>query len=219
MRRTLLSLLLLLLPHVLNAEGNGATGRAGGDGAGAFDYYVMALSWSPGYCATSDNPEQCAPARRLGWILHGLWPQHETGYPRDCRSAEAPPSRRQTAAMADIMGTGGLAWHEWQAHGTCSGLPAADYFALSRRAYDSVTRPPVLRALTEDIRLPARVIEEAFLEANPALSAEGVTVTCRDNRIREVRICLTKDLQPRACGADVARDCTAGSALFDAIGG
>ena len=187
------------------------------DRAGAFDYYVMALSWSPAYCATSDNPEQCAPERKLGWILHGLWPQYEKGYPRDCRSSAAAPSRRMTGDMADIMGTSGLAWHEWKAHGTCSGLSAEDYFDLSRRAYDSVTRPEVLRRLGEDVTLPALLIEEAFLGVNPDLEADGLTVTCRDNRIREVRICLTKDLQPRPCGADVARDCSATQALFEAI--
>ncbi|MBR9764495.1 MAG: ribonuclease T2 [Rhodobacteraceae bacterium] len=217
MRRSPYLLIPALLALVLAASQPRAEGRAGTP-SGVFDYYVMALSWSPGYCATADNPDQCAPGRRLGWILHGLWPQYETGYPRDCAGAGAPPSRRQTAAMADIMGTAGLAWHEWQAHGTCSGLSAVDYFALSRRAFQSVTRPEVLRALDEDVRLPARVIEAAFLEANPGLGAEGVTVTCRDNRIREVRICLTKDLAPRPCGADVARDCSAASALFDAIG-
>lgn len=189
------------------------------DRPGAFDYYVMSLSWSPAFCEVEGDAEQCAPGRRLGWILHGLWPQYERGWPRDCRTAERNPSRSETAAMADIMATSGLAWHEWQAHGRCSGLSAQDYFALSRRAYAAVTRPEVLRKLEKDVRLPGRVIEEAFLEVNPQLSADGVTVTCPDNRIREVRICLTKDLEPRDCGADVIRDCAAGSALFDAIGG
>lgn len=188
------------------------------DRPGVFDYYVLALSWSPGWCETQGGGSaQCAPDRRLGWILHGLWPQHERGYPRDCPSRRADPSRADTAAMTDIMGTSGLAWHEWQAHGRCTGLGAEDYFALSRRAYASVTRPPVLRALDEDVRLPAQVVERAFLDANPDLSADGVTVTCRDGRIREVRICLTRDLVPRECGPDVVRDCTATDALFDAI--
>ncbi|MCA1337709.1 ribonuclease T2 family protein [Pseudooceanicola marinus] len=209
MRRTLVLLMILLMP--LRAVAS--------DRPGDFDYYVMALSWSPAFCEVQGDPEQCAPGKRFGWILHGLWPQHEQGYPRDCRSPMRNPSRADTAAMADIMATAGLAWHEWQAHGRCSGLSSDAYFALSRQAYDSVTRPQVLRQLDEDVRLPARVIEEAFLEANPHLSADGVTVTCPDNRIREVRICLTKDLQPRDCASDVRRDCRASSALFDAIGG
>ena len=209
MRRTLALLIMLLVP---------LRGMAA-DRAGDFAYYVLALSWSPAFCEVQGDPVQCAPDKRFGWILHGLWPQHERGYPRDCRSVQRNPSRAETAAMADIMATSGLAWHEWQAHGRCSGLSSEDYFALSRQAYDSVTRPQILRQLRADVRLPARVIEEAFLEANPQLSADGVTVTCPDNRIREVRICLTKDLAPRDCAPDVRRDCRAGSALFDAIGG
>jgi len=42
-------------------------------------------------------------------------------------------------------------------------------------------------------------------------------ITCKDTRIQEARICLTKDLEPRRCGADVIRDCTLDRALFEAI--
>jgi ribonuclease T2 len=64
----------------------------------------------------------------------------------------------------------GLAWHQWRKHGVCSGLSSEDYYALSRLAYERVVRPDLLRRLDREVRLPARVIEEAFLEANPALS-------------------------------------------------
>ena len=46
--------------------------------AGEFDYYVMALSWSPNWCEIEcdfKNSEQCDPRHDYGWILHGLWPQ------------------------------------------------------------------------------------------------------------------------------------------------
>lgn len=188
--------------------------RAEGERAGDFDYYVLALSWSPSWCALEGDArgaEQCGTG--LGWGLHGLWPQDEIGWPSYCRTQARDPSRAMTGAMADIMGSGGLAWHQWKKHGRCSGLEAADYLALSREAYESVARPVVLRRVEAEMRLPARVVEEAFLEANPNLSADRITVTCRQGRIQEVRICLTKDLAPRACGADVSRDC-AGSALF-----
>lgn len=194
--------------------------RAEGERPGDFDYYVLALSWSPGWCdreGIARGSEQCG--RGLGWSLHGLWPQYDTGWPSYCPTGAAPPSRAQTGAMADIMGEAGLAWHQWKKHGTCSGLSATAYFDLSRDAYDAVARPDVFRRLDEPVRLPARVVEEAFLKDNPAFGPDGVTVTCRDGQVQEVRLCLSRDLDPVTCGADVVRDCTLDDALLVPIDG
>ncbi len=119
--------------------------------------------------------------------------------------------------MADIMGSSGLAWYECKKHGRCSGLAAADYFALSRRAYESVAIPPVFVGLKRDIRLPASVVEEAFIEANQGLQRNMITVTCDAGRIAEVRLCLTTDLEPRACGEDSVRDCRMQDALMESV--
>jgi ribonuclease T2 len=190
---------------------------AEGERAGAFDYYVLSLSWTPTWCALEGDARgaaQCDAGRGHGFTLHGLWPQYDSGWPSYCPTSARAPSRAETGAMADIMGSGGLAWHQWRKHGTCSGLSAEDYFRLSRLAYDAVTRPNLLRRLDAPVRLPAEVIEDAFLEANPGLADDMMTVTCRDGHVQEVRICLTRDLAPRRCGADVVRDCTLGDALF-----
>ena len=195
-----------------------APAGAEGERAGAFDYYVLALSWSPSWCAVEGNARGAAQcARPLGWSLHGLWPQNERGWPSWCRGGGRDPSRRETAAMADVMGSGGLAWHQWRKHGRCSGLGGADYLALSRAAYEAVERPEILRRLDGPVRLPARVVGEAFLEANPGLEADGITMTCREGRVMEARVCLTRDLAFRRCGADVARDCTLEDALLDPV--
>ncbi|MEJ6390381.1 ribonuclease T2 [Gymnodinialimonas ulvae] len=191
--------------------------QAEGEPAGEFDYYVLALSWTPTWCAIEgddrDSP-QCDAGQGYGFTLHGLWPQYETGWPSYCPTALRAPSRGMTGEMTDIMGSSGLAWHQWRKHGVCTGLEAADYYALSRVAYDSITRPDLLRQLDREVRLPAAVIEEAFLEVNPQLDADMLTVTCRANRIQEIRICLTRDMEPRACGGDVIRDCASSDALF-----
>jgi ribonuclease T2 len=190
-----------------------------GDRAGEFDYYVMALSWSPNWCATTGdarNADQCDARHDYGWILHGLWPQYERGYPSNCRTSERNPSRGETNAMADVMASGGLAWHQWKKHGKCSGLSSEAYFDLSRDAYASINRPEVFRKLTKTVQVPAKVVEEAFLEANPNLSADMITITCKGRHIQEARVCLNINLEPRTCGRDVIRDCTA-SALFDPI--
>jgi len=188
--------------------------------AGAFDYYVLSLSWSPNWCALEGDARessQCMPDRNLGWTLHGLWPQFDRGYPSYCRTLERPPSRSVTAGMADIMGTDGLAWHQWKKHGACTGLAAFEYYDISRQAYAKVIRPEVFRKLDRRVKLPASVVEDAFLKANPALTRDGITVTCRARHIQEVRICLSRDLDFVPCGQDVVRDCTLQDALFTPI--
>lgn len=193
---------------------------AEGERAGDFDYYVLALSWSSSFCTLEGDArreDQCDPRHAHSFTLHGLWPQNERGWPSYCHTPQRDPARPETAAMADIMGSGGLAWYQWKKHGRCSGLPAAEYLEASREAYEAITIPTVLARLNRDVTLPARVVEEAFLDANPGLTAQGITITCEAGMIREARICLTKDMEFRACGAEVARDCTLPAALMQAV--
>lgn len=198
----------------------GGPAWADGERAGDFDYYVMSLSWSPNWCAETGDARgdpQCDAGRRLSFTLHGLWPQYEDGYPSYCRTGSRDPSRADTSAMADIMGGAGLAFYEWKKHGRCSGLDAREYFDVSRRAYNSVVIPEVFRSLGKDVELPASVVEDAFLDANPGLERDMLTVTCDRWMIEEVRVCLATDLQPRRCGVDVVQDCTSQRALMEAV--
>lgn len=194
--------------------------HAEGEGAGDFDYYLLALGWSANWCAlegdSRDDP-QCDAGRGLTWTVHGLWPQDESGWPSYCRTPARDPSKAETAAMADIMGGAGLAWYQWKKHGRCSGLEPQDYFTLMRRAYAGVTLPPVFTRLHEEVTLPASVVEDAFLEVNPTLTRDQITVTCDDGMIQEVRLCLTKDLEPRRCGEDVIRDCRLKDAVMEPV--
>ncbi|MFW2544539.1 ribonuclease T2 family protein [Primorskyibacter sp. 2E107] len=193
---------------------------AEGEQAGAFDYYVLSLSWSPTWCALEGEERgspQCDAEADFGWVMHGLWPQNHRGWPSYCRSDARQPSRALTASMADIMGTPGLAWYQWNKHGICSGLDGDAYFALARQAYEGVTRPAVFRQLEKAVTLPASLVEEAFLKANPDLEQDMLTITCKAGRIQEARLCLSKDLKPVPCGRDVVKDCTLKDALFAPI--
>lgn len=193
------------------------TARAEGERAGDFDYYVMALSWSANWCALEGdarNSPQCDTSEDHGWILHGLWPQFHRGYPSYCKTAKRAPSRSMTNDMSDIMGTGGLAWHQWKKHGTCTDLSATGYYALSREAYATVTRPAIFRKLDRTVKLPASVVEDAFIKDNPTLKRDNITITCRQGYIQEARICLSKGLEPVPCGRDVIKDCTLKDAVF-----
>ena len=194
--------------------------RAEGEQAGEFDYYVLSLSWSAAWCAlegdSRDDP-QCDDGRGLTFVLHGLWPQHEEGWPAFCRTAQRDPTRAQTAAMADIMGGAGPAFHQWKKHGRCSGLSAPDYFRTARAAYDRVAIPGFLADVSRRLQVPAAVIEAAFLEANPDLARDQITITCKAGLIREARICLTRDLDFRRCGVDVIRDCRLPDAVLEPV--
>ena len=56
--------------------------------AGVFDYYSLVLSWSPTFCDSNAGRrarQQCGLNRRYAFVVHGLWPQHEKGWPQNCR--------------------------------------------------------------------------------------------------------------------------------------
>lgn len=211
MQRVLLALAMVCL-------GSGV--RAEGEAAGDFDYYVLSLSWSAAWCALEGdarNDPQCDDGRGLTFILHGLWPQHEEGWPSFCRTGKRDPSRAQTAEMADIMGGSGLAFYQWKKHGRCSGLSAEDYYRTARQAFDRIRVPELFARVDQPLALPASVIEDAFLEANPGLARDQITITCKDGLIEEARICLSRDLAPRPCGQDVIRDCRLSDAILEPV--
>lgn len=188
------------------------------DVAGEFDYYLLALSWSPSWCRIAGDEreaEQCDSGRNTDFIVHGLWPQYEDGWPEYCNTPERDPSRRESQGMEDVMGSGGLAWYQWKKHGRCSGLSARGYYQAIRDAAERAPIPEVFDGLSKDITLPPSVVEDAFIEANPDLTRDGITVTCKGEALQEVRICLTRDLEPRDCAPDTRQDCSAGKVLME----
>src|ERR1043165_7545109 len=112
---------------------------------GRFDFYVLSLSWSPSFCKESEergrpSNDQCR-GRPYSFVVHGLWPQYERGFPRDCQVPAPRLSRALTAPMLGLMPAPRLVYHEWDQHGTCSGLRAQEYFALVRQAREAVKIP------------------------------------------------------------------------------
>lgn len=196
------------------------TAQAEGERAGDFDYYVLSLSWSSAWCALegdSRHDPQCDDGRGLTFVLHGLWPQYDDGWPSYCRTGERDPTRAETAGMADVMGGSGLAFYQWKKHGRCSGLSAPVYYRTAREAYRRVMVPDFFAKVSRPLEVPASVIEDAFLEANPGLARDQITITCEDGLIQEVRVCLSADLDYRRCGADVIRDCRLKDAVLEPV--
>lgn len=192
----------------------------GGGPPGQFDFYVLSLSWSPAYCLSKPGADECGGARRFGFIAHGLWPQNERGWPEHCAARAAVPDE-VVAGIADIMPARGLVYHEWSAHGTCSGLPPLEFFALVRRAYRSVVIPTALTRPTGAVETAPAALVAAFVSANPRLSSSSLVVTCSRQgapRLQELRVCLNRDLSARPCSADVARGaCPASSVIVPPV--
>jgi ribonuclease T2 len=168
-----------------------------------FDFYVLALSWSPTYCqdasAAKRDVVQCAGPRPFAFVVHGLWPQFERGFPRSCRSAQQRPSRSDIRAMLDVMPSERLVQHEWETHGTCSGLSARDYLKVVRTASQAVAIPADFGSATQWRRVSAGDVEAAFVSSNPNMTEAGIGVAKRGNLLSEVRICLTLELKTRPC--------------------
>lgn len=177
---------------------------------GRFDYYVLSLSWSPSYCgsrAGRDDAEQCGAARPYGFVVHGLWPQHAAGgYPAQCATPGPVPSP-VVEAVLPIMPSRKLVEHEWRKHGTCAGGGAEDYFATTRKAYERIRIPVFLERPARPLTLAPDEVERMFVAANPGLSPDAVALTCRGRFAGEVRVCLDKALNFRACGRDVRDRC------------
>ncbi|MCG6207337.1 ribonuclease T2 [Rhodopseudomonas sp. HC1] len=181
---------------------------------GEFDFYVLALSWSPSYCEQASERGnrgrsqqiQCG-GRPFSFVVHGLWPQYERGFPEYCQRPSPRLDRRIMNSMLDLMPAPGLIYNEWDKHGTCAGISARDYFENIRKARAAVRVPPDFIDAKEPRTVTPAEVEDAFVKANPGLSAAAIAVICDRTRLTEVRICMSKDLQFRACEEIDRRAC------------
>ncbi|HEY6545057.1 MAG TPA: ribonuclease T2 [Dokdonella sp.] len=175
--------------------------------AAGYDYFVMALSWSPTYCMANPREREQCGGRGHGFILHGLWPQYERGGgPQQCRHQRTPDATTVERALA-FMPSRRLVHHEWRAHGTCSGLDPAGYFDLSDRAFASIDVPPSLQPPAAAKRVRTADLRAMLRAANPALRDDMLSLHCTDDRLVEVRVCLDLALEPRRCGKRMRDAC------------
>ncbi len=181
-----------------------------GPSTGRFDFYVLALSWAPQFCASqqeSKSASECDPSRHYGFIVHGLWPQNDDGtYPVSC-TAELPVPSDVIGQMLPIMPARGLVQHEWATHGTCSGQSAHEYFWEVRRAFGNLKVPEQYQHLAQATQASPKEIEQEFAAANGA-PTDSFHVACSKGELIGVNACLTKDLKYRSCGKAV-RECHA----------
>lgn len=175
---------------------------------GQFDYYLLTLSWSPTYCLIHPGDRAECAHKGYGFVLHGLWPQFDAGgYPENCSLDSLSPAAE--AAGREVYPSANLLRHEWQRHGTCSGLDAVDYVHTADRALASVRIPSNLTAPSAPVTLTGAEVAAEFRAANPGMPQNALTVACSRGELSEVRLCLTRDLQPRSCGRGVRNSCPA----------
>jgi ribonuclease T2 len=162
---------------------------------GAFDFYLLTLSWSPEYCATHSSSSECTS--HPGFVVHGMWPQNNDGtYPENCSNAAGPSNPQQ---YLDLIPTVSLINHEWATHGTCSGLAPDAYFGAIRSAIRAVKIPGAFAKVTQQEMLAPSVIIRDFAAANPAWPSGSIALSCGKNYLTAVEVCLSKTLTPEAC--------------------
>jgi ribonuclease T2 len=192
---------------------------------GEFDFYVLSLSWSPSFCAEAAerNREraagaQCGP-RPYSFVVHGLWPQYEKGFPEYCQNPAPRLYRGIVASMLDLMPAPHLIFNEWDKHGTCSGLSPTAYFETIRKARAAVKIPPDYVDVKDALTVSPQAVEDAFVKANPGLTPDAIAVECDKRRLTEVRLCLAKDLKFQECPDVAKRSCRRDQLLMPPVRG
>lgn len=193
-----------------------ATSSADAQQAGQFDYYMLALSWSPSYCAGEagqSDAQQCAPGRHFAFVVHGLWPQYAKGWPQDCATSENWVPQKQIDGMMDIMPSKKLIIHEWRKHGACSGLSQQDYFKTVREIFGRLRVPARYLSPQADVIIPPEQLVTDFVKTNGGMTADMLSVQCgnaRDQaRLSELLVCVNKAGDFAACGVNEKRQCGA----------
>jgi len=167
---------------------------------GAFDYYILSLSWSPQHCAETHDPStECTGATHYGFVVHGLWPNANNGKnPENCPGPPYDPSFA-TPDLLKVMPSTTLVQHEWVTHGTCSGLAPKDYFTKILDARALITIPAEFQSPDHTVSIAPADLRQKFATANSSIPLTSFSVSDKGKYLEEMRVCLTKDLHPLAC--------------------
>jgi ribonuclease T2 len=184
--------------------------------AARFDHWILALSWSPSYCASragARDRQQCGPGRHYAFVVHGLWPQYQKGWPVYCLKPAPYIAGRHLTAMRDIMPSRALILHQWRKHGTCSGLDANGYFGLTRNLFKRIKIPARYLSPRRHIVVTPDRLKRDFLKTNVWLAPDMLSLHCgnrRDHaRLREIRLCFSRAGNPIVCPTPAHLPCRA----------
>ena len=190
---------------------------------GQFDFYVLALSWSPSYCesakqrAPSGRPDPQCNGRPFAFIVHGLWPEYEQGFPSYCQVPAQRLDRAIVSGALDLMPSPRLIYRQWDRHGTCSGLTPHGYFEAVRKARAAVKIPADYFEPAQPLNVSPEEVAAAFVAANPGLTRAALAVACDATRLTEVRLCMAKDFTFHACAEVAGRACKRDTIAMPAV--
>ena len=223
--RFLISLGLVVLAALTGMAGKASAQDRRQNEPGQFDVYVLSLSWSPSFCEEASergnegrSRAQCG-GRPFSFVVHGLWPQYEHGFPAFCQVPAPRLDHRIIGSMLDLMPSPRLIFHEWDRHGTCSGLSQHAFFEAVRKARAVVKIPEEFIDLDKPIMVKPDDVAEAFVKANAGLSRDDIAVACDSKRLNEVRVCLNKDFSFHNCAQLSRRACKRDSIAMPAMRG
>ncbi len=176
----------------------------------ASDYYALALSWSPEFCADPlrrrNNEFQCQ-ANHFGFVVHGLWPQSNTAknkfdHPRHCRPSDLLEEKLLKAHLCTVPSVD-LMQNEWAKHGTCAFDQPQSYFDRIEALWNALKKPDLTRILRQQNNaITAGDVRTAFLQANAAsgLAANNLVVRVGSgNYLEEVIVCYAKSFSYQTC--------------------
>jgi ribonuclease T2 len=166
----------------------------------AISGYSLAVSWSPEYCHGDSSSMQCSGRNgRFGFVLHGLWPESNSGpAPQWCSVTPRPSAEliRQNLCMTPVPR---LIEHEWAKHGSCMATTPDGYYRISAILWNSLHWPDADR-LSRQPGLTAGHFRRAFIAANPDWQARQVGIVLgRNGWLKELRLCYGRGFMPTDC--------------------
>ncbi len=176
-----------------------------------YDFVILALSWSPTYCASSvrrGQTDQCQNPANRGFVVHGFWPQSRDGARLRCAEGRADFSKALFERALQVFPDLDLAEKQFQRHGECFEFSPDSYLDVTAQARSKIVVPDFLRALDRPLSIAPEEIRSAFANSNSGLSRDSISVSCRKSTLVEVLICMKSDLSGfEPCPQVVRRTC------------
>jgi ribonuclease I len=179
--------------------------------------WILTLSWLPNYCAQSstrgDLPE-CKPKAPPGFVVWNF-----SGDGRTQGAESFAVSRFDLTRATNDLGSLAPGFPAllriWNQHGGGHerGLPAASFYSIMGVAARRIVIPPNLIGRSEDLRLSAKELEQAFRRVNVSLPAHALTVRCQNLELESIEFCFDSKLNPSSCSG-AAMKCPAQDKLL-----
>ena len=162
---------------------------------GKFDFYLMNVAAPADFCHVPGAGPACMPPR--SFVLHGLWTQNNDGtYPVNCSTEHGPVSYEP---LLDLTPDLPLLQHEWEKHGTCTGIGPARFFTMERSAYATLYLPRQIQTPARSSRFDTAALLAELYHVNTSFPAGSILLSCREGKLTAVEACFSKELKPVAC--------------------